>query len=65
MISLVLRPFRRKSLSEIIAAELADAQFDLLRAQTAREYAHSVVEYNERQIERLRAALRDQQEGGK
>lgn len=50
--------FRRRSLAEIMDAELADAQRALLEARTARDYANAMVKYHEDRIQRLEAGRR-------
>ena len=47
---------------ELAAKELAEAERQLLSAQTAEEYARSMVVYNSQRIERLTAYV---QGGGK
>lgn len=41
----------------IAAWELSEAELKLLEAQTAQEYAASIISYNERRIKRLREYL--------
>jgi len=43
---------------ELMARELDAARRDLLLAETARDYAESIVLYNVQRIERLTAALK-------
>jgi hypothetical protein len=50
----MLRP---KTLQEIISKELREAQLNKLEAETAVEYAKSVVSYNEQRIVRLQKRL--------
>lgn len=45
--------FRRRSLQEIIDAELADAYRQLLEAQSAADYAAAMVKYHKDRIARL------------
>lgn len=52
-----LNPFRRISPEEMMARELDMARRGLLEAQTARDYANSMVQYHEARIDRLRAQL--------
>ena len=59
MISTLRRAFRRITPAEVAAKELADAELELLAAQTAREYADSVIGYHEGRIKRLRKFLAD------
>ena len=44
---------------ELMARELDTARRDLLLAETARDYAESMVLYNKQRIERLTAALKE------
>ena len=44
---------------ELMARELDTARRDLLLAETARDYAESVVLYNNQRIERLTAAMKE------
>tara|TARA_R110000868_G_scaffold339684_2_gene600394 strand:+ start:132 stop:326 length:195 start_codon:yes stop_codon:yes gene_type:complete len=44
---------------ELMARELDAARRDLLLAETARDYAESMVLYNKQRIERLTAALKE------
>ena len=44
---------------ELMARELDAARRDLLLAETAQDYAESVVLYNTQRIERLTAALKE------
>ena len=50
---LMKEPFKKPSPLEMIAAELADAHLEKLSAETAVEYAQSIVDYNMTRIERL------------
>lgn len=45
--------FKPKTINEIIAKELREAHLKKLEAESAVEYAMSVVEYNEQRIKRL------------
>ena len=49
--------FKRISPSEAIAAELAEAEHALLRAETGVEYAQAAVTYNKQRVKRLKAYL--------
>jgi hypothetical protein len=51
------RAFRRITPAEVAARELAEAELSMLQAQTAREYAESVMSYNQARITRLRKYL--------
>ena len=53
----LLRAFRRPTPAELAARELADAELLLLSANTAKEYADSVIAYNVARIARLRDYL--------
>jgi hypothetical protein len=44
---------------ELMVSELDTARRDLLLAETARDYAESMVLYNNQRIERLTAALKE------
>ena len=44
---------------ELMARELDTARRDLLLAETAQDYAESVVIYNNQRIERLTAAMKE------
>ena len=57
MIATFRRLLRRLTPAEVAAKALADAELALLEAMTGREYAQSVVDYNEVRIKRLRAFL--------
>jgi hypothetical protein len=53
-------PFSTPTALELATRELAEAQRQLLSAQTAMEYARSMVDYNAQRIERLEAYVRSQ-----
>jgi len=53
VIALIKNYFRRPTPLEVIAAELANAQLAKLEAETAVDYAVSVVRYNDTRIARL------------
>ena len=57
MIDAFRRAFRRITPAEVAARELAEAELSMLQAQTAREYAESVMIYNQARITRLRKYL--------
>lgn len=57
MIDYIKRMFRKITPAEVAAKELGDAELSLLEALTAREYADSVIVYNQTRIKRLRAFL--------
>ena len=56
---LMKEPFKKPSPLEMIAAELADAHLEKLNAETAVEYAQSIVDYNTTRIARLNARLEE------
>ena len=56
---LMKEPFKKLSPLEMIAAELADAHLEKLNAETAVEYAQSIVDYNVTRIARLNARLEE------
>ena len=49
--------FKPKTINEIIALELREAHLKKLQAESAVEYARSVVQYNEQRIKRLEQRL--------
>lgn len=51
--------FRTPSALEIAARELAQAERALLEAETAREYATAMVDYNNERIHRLRRFIKE------
>jgi len=59
LIELMKEPFKKPSPLEVIAAELADAHLEKLNAETAVEYAQSIVDYNTTRIARLNARLEE------
>ena len=48
---------RAKTIYEVIHAELQEAYLRKLEAETAAEYAHAAMQYNEERIKRLEARL--------
>jgi hypothetical protein len=58
-IELMKEPFKKPSPLEVIAAELADAHLSKLEAETAVEYAQSIVSYNKTRIERLNKRMEE------
>jgi hypothetical protein len=54
---LMKEPFKKPTPLEMIAAELADAHMEKLNAETAVEYAQSIVDYNLNRINRLNARM--------
>lgn len=53
LLQLLKEPFKKPSPLEMIATELADAHLRKLEAETAVEYAQSIVDYNVTRIKRL------------
>ena len=56
---LMREPFKRPTPMELIATELADAHLEKLEAETAVEYAQSIIDYNVTRIARLNARLEE------
>jgi hypothetical protein len=56
---LMKEPFKRPTPLEMIATELADAHMEKLSAETAVEYAQSIVDYNVTRIERLNKRMEE------
>ena len=52
---MLTNPFRSLGIRELIARELAEAQRAKLEAESARDYAISIVKYNDMRITRLQA----------
>lgn len=50
---------RRKSLLSMAEDELLEAEVDLMRAQTGKEFAQSVVDYQTARRDRLRQRVRE------
>jgi hypothetical protein len=57
LLKLLKEPFKKPTPLEMIAAELADAHMEKLNAETAVEYAQSIVDYNVNRINRLNARM--------
>lgn len=51
------RAMHRLTPQEVALRELADAELSLLQAESASDYAQSVVSYNKQRIARLRGFL--------
>lgn len=64
MIQFLRRVITGPTPDELAARELAQARRALLEAQTAQEYARSMVTYNQQRIARLRAYLADHEDDG-
>jgi hypothetical protein len=54
---LMKEPFKRPTPLELIASELSDAHLEKLTAETAVEYAQSIVDYNVTRITRLNSRM--------
>jgi hypothetical protein len=48
---------RARTIHEVIAKELQEAHLRKLEAETAAEYAHAAMQYNDERIKRLEARL--------
>lgn len=55
---------RSKTIREVISNELHEAHLRKLEAETAAEYAHAAIQYNEQRIARLTARLMEHTEEG-
>ena len=55
----IKRMYTPATCEELMARELDAARRDLLLAETARDYAESMVLYNKQRIERLTTALKE------
>ena len=55
---------RQKTIRELIAKELKEAHMRKLEAESATEYARSIVIYNEQRIKRLQERLTEHTEEG-
>lgn len=64
MVELYKRLRRPVTLLEITKEELREAQLEKLKAESAADYATSVVAYNEARIERLKARIEEYKESG-
>ena len=64
MVELYKRLRRPVTLLEITREELREAQLEKLKAESAADYASSVVAYNEARIERLKARIEEFKESG-
>ena len=62
MIALIKNYFRRPTPLEMVAKELAVAQLCKLEAETAVDYAVSVVRYNDTRIKRLEQHISNHKE---
>ncbi len=59
LMELLREPFKKPSPLEMIATELAHAHLEKLEAETAVEYAQSIVDYNLNRITRLNARIEE------
>jgi len=59
IMEMLREPFKRPTPMEVIARELAHAHLEKLDAETAVEYAQSIVDYNITRIARLNARLEE------
>ena len=59
LMALLREPFRKPSPLEVIATELAHAHLEKLEAETAVEYAQSIVDYNMTRIKRLNERMEE------
>ena len=59
LLDLLKEPFKKPTPLEVIATELADAHLSKLEAETAVEYAQSIVSYNVTRIERLNKRMEE------
>ncbi len=57
MTSFFIKLFSRSSPLQVAAAELGEAELDLLKAESYVEYASSLVTYNHQRVCRLRAFI--------
>jgi hypothetical protein len=55
----IKRMYTPATCEELMVRELDPARRDLLLAETAQDYAESMVLYNQQRIERLTAALKE------
>ena len=59
LLDILKDPFKKPSPLEVIAAELAEAHLAKLEAETAVEYAQSIVDYNVTRIKRLNERMEE------
>jgi len=59
LLALLREPFKKPTPLEMIASELARAHLEKLEAETAVEYAQSIVDYNVNRIARLNARVEE------
>jgi len=58
MYQFIRKVFKQITVLESVSAELAEAELSLLEAETAAEYADSIIVYRTVQITRLRGYLK-------
>lgn len=63
LFDLLKEPFKKPSPLELIAAELDESHREKLTAETAVEYAQSIVDYNVNRITRLNKRLDEYRTG--
>ena len=63
LMEMLKEPFKKPSPLEVIARELAHAHLEKLEAETAVEYAQSIVDYNVNRIARLNKRLDEYRTG--
>lgn len=59
MINYIKEKFRQPTPLEVVSKELAQAHLRKLEAETAVDYARSIVAYNEARIKRLEGYMKD------
>jgi len=59
LMTLMREPFKKPTPLEVIATELAHAHLEKLEAETAVEYAQSIVDYNVNRIKRLNERIEE------
>jgi len=59
LMEMLREPFKKPSPLEVIARELAHAHLEKLEAETAVEYAQSIVDYNINRIKRLNERMEE------
>ena len=60
MIDFIKNYMRQPSHMEMVNRELEEAKLEKLEAETAVEYAHSIVQYNTKRIDRLNTYIAEQ-----
>ena len=59
LMEMLKEPFKKPSPLEVIAKELAHSHLEKLEAETAVEYAQSIVDYNVTRIKRLNERIEE------